>query len=109
MKRGLLSRSSYNRFRNLLTLAIRKSKEKYFQDSFVESSDNMSKMWKIINDFNNKHSAPSPHSLKLDNGTIVYTSSTVATELKKSLKTVCRNSMIHYNLMTFPEIKILSF
>ena len=83
VKRGLLSRQFYNKYKNLLTLVIRKSKQRYIHNSFVRTEGNTSKMWKIINDLMSKSKSSLPVSMRNDNNCIVNEPKQVANTLNK--------------------------
>ena len=83
-KRGLLSKQFYNKYKNLLTFAIRKSKEQYFQNSFEQADGNPSKMWKIINDFMSKSKSSSPISILDENNCTVNEPHQVANSLNST-------------------------
>ena len=49
LKRGLISRSQYNHFRNYVTNLIKTSKKNYYQTAFDHVKSDTKKTWKIIN------------------------------------------------------------
>ena len=84
VKRGTLSKQFYNKYKNLLTLAIRKSKNSYFQNSFVNAEKNPAKMWKLLNDFMKKNKNSGPLAIKRTDDSIIEDSFEIANSLNDS-------------------------
>jgi hypothetical protein len=90
-KRGILNKRFYNKYKNLLTFALRKSKQRYFQDSFVVADKDATKMWKIINNFMNNKKKSSFDGIRLNDNSIVTDSNNIASALNDSFVNVAMN------------------
>ena len=71
MRRGALNKEFYKRYKNLLTYVIRKSKQRYFQNSFIASKSDPRKMWKTINNFMNNKKTSSIEEIRSSDDIIV--------------------------------------
>ena len=97
-KQGIITKKFYNDYRNLLTFAIRKTKQKYYQNCFVNAEKNVSKMWKLINNFMNKSKHSSLSSIRGTDNSIVSNVKQVANVLNDSFVNVA--VQLRHNLPT---------
>ena len=84
MKRGRLNKDFYNRYKNMLTYVIRKSKQRYYQNSFTDSKNDPRKMWKTIHNFMNQDKISSIEGIRLPNNDVVTEPVDVAHALNES-------------------------
>ena len=49
-KNGLLTRAFYNRYRNLVTFAIKRTKMRYYNNAFIAARTDIKGTWRILND-----------------------------------------------------------
>ena len=82
-KQGEITREFYTRYKNLLTFAIRKSKEQYFHDSFTWARNDMGKMWKLINNFLSKNRTTVPEAIRLPDNTTISNPVDIASAINK--------------------------
>ena len=96
VKQGTITREFYKTYRNKLTFDIRKSKQNYFQTSFLNAKNDPSKMWKLIHDYMNKQSSPSPSEIRKCDGTITNDTKLIVSSLNNSFTsnaTVLRDAL----------------
>jgi exonuclease III len=90
-RNGMLQKEFYNRYKNLLTHAIRKSKQRYFQDSFISADKDASKMWKIIHNFMNNNKSSSIDAIRLPDSSVVKNPKIIASTFNESYVSVATN------------------
>ena len=49
VRQGILKQEFYNKYRNLVTYAIRRSKQIYYNNAFSSAKSNIKKTWKLLN------------------------------------------------------------
>jgi hypothetical protein len=90
-RNGRVQKEFYNRYKNLLTYAIRKSKQRYFQDSFISADKDASKMWKIIHNFMNNNKSSSFDAIRMPDNNVVKNPAQIAATFNEAFVNVATN------------------
>ena len=70
-KRGIISRSSFNVYKNLLRWVIKKMREKYYNDLFSDCRNDSKSTWKSINKLLHRNIKNNVKKLVDENGSVV--------------------------------------
>ena len=89
MKEGRLSQAFYNRYRNLVTFAIKQSKKKYYNNAFIAAKNSIQGTWRIINDLLDRRSKESIKELQIgDSGRTTTDPQIIATKLNEFFSSI---------------------
>ena len=70
LKRGLITKLSYNTYKNLLNYTLKLAKQNHYANCYLSAKNDIAKSWKLTNSLLNKNKNSPPIKLVKDNNTI---------------------------------------